>query len=621
MSGRSCIQNRKIRALTSDEISQVRAAEVFFRERRPKEKMPETVAWIFAPAHEAISALKVKCRNINLVRGHILRDVALRKSVYWSWSDEEWIETICKYSLDRKAGEPKKKWSARSALLAIAAYTSDFRSFEKLGRFNARFLAERLVGRKTIDACLQEVELRRRAAGFSAGAMETEVATALQVALLMSRAATCMDISYEILDRIRNGSARSWGRGAAHLIRLLFDAPAERAPTTERAKARPDGLAGVPRAWAIAVEDWAGNASGSAVTILNYRNSLLRTGRWLQATHPEAGNPADWSREVAMAARGMVRGLKYGDFVAKYTGSRELIGQPQPPERKRWQFSALRRFFADLEKAGIRIRFPYKDIFRLPRNIATGAKHSPRVIDEEIWTKLISAAMELAYEDLPKFTSSIAYYPIEMVRAAALVWLFAGLRRSELHRLPLDCIFNARDLFPGIEEDSPLLVVPEIGKSRRYLKMIFPDAVEAIEKWKEVRPPHPKIPDPYDGKMEDFLFVHRGKLLSKRYIGESLIPSLCRKAGIDPVDSRGPIVPHRARSTMASELRGAGLSLEEVAIWLGHTAGESALHYVQAVIGEEKELEYVETEWNRLLAMLLGDGSLEGLDGNATEIA
>ena len=71
--------------------------------------------------------------------------------------------------------------------------------------------------------------------------------------------------------------------------------------------------------------------------------------------------------------------------------------------------------------------------------------------------------------------------------------------------------------------------------------------------------------------------------VSLRYLDNSLIPMLCRKAGVPINDVRGRITSHRARSTIASQLFNAKepMTLFELQEWLGHYSPEATQHYVK----------------------------------------
>ena len=79
-----------------------------------------------------------------------------------------------------------------------------------------------------------------------------------------------------------------------------------------------------------------------------------------------------------------------------------------------------------------------------------------------------------------------------------------------------------------------------------------------------------------------FLFTYRSKHLGIVYINNTLIPILCKKAGVPPEDARGKITSHRARSTIASQLFNAKepMSLFELQRWLGHKWANSTQHYL-----------------------------------------
>ena len=81
----------------------------------------------------------------------------------------------------------------------------------------------------------------------------------------------------------------------------------------------------------------------------------------------------------------------------------------------------------------------------------------------------------------------------------------------------------------------------------------------------------------------DFLFLEEMRRVSLRYLDGSIIPMLCRKAGIPINDVRGRITSHRARSTIASQLFNAKepMTLFELQDWLGHSSPDATQHYAK----------------------------------------
>ncbi|WP_371865839.1 tyrosine-type recombinase/integrase [Dictyobacter kobayashii] len=105
-----------------------------------------------------------------------------------------------------------------------------------------------------------------------------------------------------------------------------------------------------------------------------------------------------------------------------------------------------------------------------------------------------------------------------------------------------------------------------------------------MNEWEQVRPKgQPSHLDRKTGELVQFLFSYRGVRVAKSYINNSLIPHLCRKAGIPEQDSRGNITSHRARASIASQLYNAKepLTIYELMQYLSHKRLLSTQHYVQ----------------------------------------
>ncbi|MFD8847306.1 tyrosine-type recombinase/integrase [Streptomyces sp. NPDC059604] len=79
------------------------------------------------------------------------------------------------------------------------------------------------------------------------------------------------------------------------------------------------------------------------------------------------------------------------------------------------------------------------------------------------------------------------------------------------------------------------------------------------------------------------MFAVRARRVSTSYINNTIIPMLCRKAGVPAADVRGNITSHRARSTIASQLYNAKepMTLFELQAWLGHRSPQSTQYYTK----------------------------------------
>lgn len=84
-------------------------------------------------------------------------------------------------------------------------------------------------------------------------------------------------------------------------------------------------------------------------------------------------------------------------------------------------------------------RFDPQRALATPRSVAALLGPDPRVIADEIWAKLMWAGLNLQEGDLPQ-TQAGNFYPLELVRAVTLTWLFSGQRSDEIARLHVGCI-------------------------------------------------------------------------------------------------------------------------------------------------------------------------------------
>lgn len=85
------------------------------------------------------------------------------------------------------------------------------------------------------------------------------------------------------------------------------------------------------------------------------------------------------------------------------------------------------------------------------------------------------------------------------------------------------------------------------------------------------------------GEPVNLVFACRASPVANTYINATIIPMLCRKAGVSPSDVRGRITSHRARATIASQLYNAKepMTLFELQAWLGHRSPETTQYYAQ----------------------------------------
>jgi integrase len=212
----------------------------------------------------------------------------------------------------------------------------------------------------------------------------------------------------------------------------------------------------------------------------------------------------------------------------------------------------------------------------------------PVLDHDDVWAKLLHAGLNIEAADLPG-TSAGSYYPMELIRALTLTWLFSGLRSDEISRLRVGCIRWQHDGLPIagdsreiLAEDAVcLLDIPVNKTGTAFTKPVDPIIGQAIQAWQARRPAQPPRLDRKTSEDVDLLFSIRAHPVGKTYINRTIIPALCARACVPTADVRGNITSHRARSTIASQLYNAKepMTLFELQAWLGHRSPDATRHY------------------------------------------
>src|SRR5215472_6446429 len=169
-------------------------------------------------------------------------------------------------------------------------------------------------------------------------------------------------------------------------------------------------------------------------------------------------------------------------------------------------------------------------------------------------------------------------------RRPAQARAFSGLRVDEIHRLRIGCTRENWNIDSRSSQSAAVcnLDVPVNKTNHAFTKPVDQIVGESIRAWEAERPAQPAAIDQKTGELVHFLFMYRSKRPGQLYLNKSLVPILCKKAGVPLEDARGKITSHRARSTIASQLFNAKepMSLFELQRWLGHKWANSTQHYL-----------------------------------------
>ena len=276
--------------------------------------------------------------------------------------------------------------------------------------------------------------------------------------------------------------------------------------------------------------------------------------------------------------------MTIGEWTQRNRRDQKRFGKPLSAKARAHHLSAMSTFFRDIQEwEWIPRRFDQRRCFGAPRSLRALISPNPRILADDVWAKLLWAGLNLTEVDLTRsFKSTKHYYPVAMVKALAMVWLFGGLRVDEIWRLRIGCTREQWNKSPEVSEAICNLDVPVNKTSRAFTKPVDQIVGEVVRAWEAERPEQPSALDEKTGELAHFLFMFRSARIAPDYLNRTLIPTLCRKAGLPPTDARGRITSHRARSTIASQLFNAKepMSLFELQKWLGHEWANSTQYYL-----------------------------------------
>lgn len=520
-------------------------------------------------------------------RRTLIAGMAGGAQAFWGWDREGWASML-------RDTDPQ----IRQIVMAVAYLLCGQRDLHLEFRgFKARKFAGRVFGTEPVEETIASIARHLDSLGAQAQLGRPTLQHALLGWMLLAGSPRLEDLAQrvELLGWLRSSEINNARRhGIEQLARTLLDMgvldtpPFSTQPSREEWLARRQaGELGVSEVWVHWVRRWFQTSTLTRRSRASTYFMLIKAGRWVQREHPDGSDPRAWTRELAAAWVAAVDQMLVGEFsqAPNTDYMRRRKGGELSPRTKAAHVWALRCFFYDLQEwEWIGRRFDPRRAFALPRSIRALIGPDPRVIADEVWAKLMWAGLNLTVEDLPVHRAAGPWYPLELVRAAAILWLFAGLRVDEILRLRVGAVRWQTDTTG--EDGQPavcLLDIPTSKTATAFTKPVDRTVGDAIERWEAVRPAQPTFPDRKTGELVDMLLAFRGAQIGAKYVNQTVIPLLCRKAGVPRQDVRGQITGHRARATIASQLYNAKdpMTLFELQAWLGHSSPSSTQHYAR----------------------------------------
>jgi integrase len=520
-------------------------------------------------------------------RRALIAGMAAGEQSFWGWDRQAWVRVL---------GDSDPQ--IRQIVMAVAYLLCGQRDLHREFRgFKARKFAGRVFGEGAVEETIASIAQHLDGLGAQAQLGRPTLQHALLEWMLLAASPLLEDLAecVELLAWLRSSEINNARRhGVEQLARTLVDMgvldtpPFSTQPSREEwLTRRQAGELGVPQGWVRWVRRWFQTSTLTRRSRASTYFMLIKAGRWVQREHPDRSDPRAWTRELAAAWVAAVDQMLVGEFsqAPNTDYMRRRRGGELSPRTKAAHVWALRRFFYDLQEwEWIERRFDPRRAFVLPRSIRALIGPDPRVIADEVWAKLMWAGLNLTVEDLPVHRAAGPWYPLELVRAVAVLWLFAGLRVDEILRLRVGAVRWQTDRAGA--DDQPavcLLDIPTNKTATAFTKPVDRTVGDAIERWEAVRPAQPRFPDRKTGELVDMLLAYRGAQIGAKYVNQTVIPLLCRKAGVPRQDVRGQITGHRARATIASQLYNAKdpMTLFELQAWLGHSSPSSTQHYAR----------------------------------------
>lgn len=541
---------------------------------------------------------------------YFLRHVLQTNTLYWGWSNSMW-ETVIDAAPTQSTGkahreEPGHTISSPNSLLAhLAAYLfADVLYLAGKRVFPARKMGEIIFGSEVLQTTLDRVMEPWLAAGFTdKQASQVPFIFAIVLVLLVNRNPFPEALTPSILETVQALELRrEVQRRVKQLQHALFPQQEEEhkqiAPPF-----RAESFADIHPRWAAWLRAFWQQTPISKPSRNRITRDALTACRWLAQHYPQVTEPRQWTSEIASQ---YVAYVCNEATVCEYASSwhrqrmanhlKQRQGQPLKASTMKARLGSLKGFFRCLQKYSYevdgsmepRLALSWKpdDTLAIPEAVRARLQPNPRNIEEEAWLKLVWTACTLDAEMAKEAAPGTKMYPLPLWRAVALVWVTGCRRRDEIRRLPLDCVrsewapemVDERGVQLEPAENLWYLLVPTNKYRGTFWTPIPTYTAEAILAWKAIRPQNqPPLEDRKTGERTEYLFQYRGRMIGETFINESLIPLLCKAAGLTDEEGKpykdaiGPITSHRARASTAYYLKAMGMSPYDIGKLLGHT--------------------------------------------------
>ncbi|WP_120498925.1 tyrosine-type recombinase/integrase [Kiloniella sp. EL199] len=546
-------------------------------------KIRDQLPRIYAPLKLVRSRLPPDLKAPDHAWKQIFYKLLEKDCTVWGLENEDWSDLLLETLHPSRGGRP---------YLFVYAFTLRKYDYSPVlvRRVSASLSAELVFGYDLFRKVYDEIEETLVSLGYNIISLRQSLPTMISTLMLTTRSSDMNDYTEDVLWQFQQegygDSVKTLCGKVSRALSLLGYLPEPiRMRHYKRFKDR--DTTGIAPEWVALAHRWRETSSIGETTRQSCHGFVLRIGLWLADKHPEIRLPSDWKAETAAEAVALVCNMNIGDYVLPSAPPipPARLGEPMMMNTKCSNLMHLRRFFFDVEQWGWgKLNFNPHYHLAAPTRILRQRGPNPRVIDDRIWLKLVWASLNLTREDV---LADSPHYPFELIHAAAVLWTHTGLRKNELRRLRLGCSTLQKQDLADKEGTIPAgticyLTVPPSKTAREFVKPVAAIVHKVIKAWAAIRPSQPKLLDMKTGERVEFLLQNKGKPIGTTFIEDTIIKSLCAKAGVPTEDSRGKITSHRARASVVTALANSpdGFTLHELMKWTGHSCARSTMHYL-----------------------------------------
>ena len=552
--------------------------------RRGYRPLKERLARLYQPLADVLRRTPHNRHGCNRTLTFLFEEVRRTGTAYWAWNERHWLDLL--NGPDAKGGE-----LSRPYLLAVAYLLTGFSLVYRVEQQPSLPVAARIIfGRDQFEAEYDRLEGPLLRVGYGCVNLRNCLPTVLAALMLEGRDPRLKAFDAALLERTRELYHRLVGLQIGKVSNGLAALGILAKPLRMRNYVgwREKSVEGIGQEWAAWCRRWRDTSTLRPKTRESNYSFMLRAGLWLAKAHPGVTSPAHWSVEVCADFLAAVDRLTVGEWVLSSSSHvrQRNAGKPMDANSKRVIYHAIRRFLGDVQLWGwATLRCNPRYHLATPTSVLRLAGVNPRTIDDAIWLKLVWASLNL--EDGDRLSE--IHYPIELLRAVAVVWTHAALRGNEILRLRQGCARAQDDAVVdeagGITPAGTLcyLDVPAGKTSRAHTKPVALAVKERIDGWAAVRPQQGTVEDDVTGERVRMLFQLRGRPPGKTILNRTVIPMLCAKAGLPLRDTMGAITSHRGRASTVTALASVpqGMTLPELMAWCGHSNPKATMHYIR----------------------------------------